>query len=102
MLGAGIDDDVKYEIIDMPQKKTLGLFGGCPAKVRAYIELEDEVKADPVETKTAASTAPERDGKKNLRPQKNSRPARAEKAEKSDKKETGKPSASRTQNSSDG
>lgn len=102
LLGAGIDDDVKYEIIDMPQKKTLGLFGGCPAKVRAYIELEDEVKADPAGTKPVGAAAPERDRKNDLKPQRSSRPVRAEKAEKSDKKETGKPSASRTQNTSDG
>ena len=98
LLGAGIDDDVKYEIIDMPQKKTLGLFGGCPAKVRAYIELEDEVKADPVDTKAAA---PEREGKKNLRPQKNSRPARAEKAERSEKKETEKSDSAPAQEASE-
>ncbi len=40
-LNAGIDDDVQFEIIDMPKKKVLGLFGGTKAKVRAYIELPD-------------------------------------------------------------
>ena len=30
--------DAQFEIIDMPAKKTLGLFGGNPAKVRVYIE----------------------------------------------------------------
>ena len=41
MLGAGIEDDVKFDIIALPKKKTLGLFGGSDAKVRAYIEGPD-------------------------------------------------------------
>ena len=30
--------EAQFDIIDMPVKKTLGLFGGNPAKVRVYIE----------------------------------------------------------------
>lgn len=41
-LGAAIDDDVQYEIITQSKKKVLGLFGGCQAEVRAFIELPDE------------------------------------------------------------
>lgn len=37
---------VQIEILAMPKKKTLGLFGGSPAKVRAYYETKDEVKAE--------------------------------------------------------
>lgn len=37
-IGMGVEDGVEFEIIEMPQKKTLGLFGGSPAKVRVYIE----------------------------------------------------------------
>ena len=37
-LGADELADVKIEVIELPVKKTLGLFGGSPAKVRAYIE----------------------------------------------------------------
>lgn len=41
----GIDTiDAECEILEMPQKKTFGLFGGRPAKVRAYIEVPDQVK----------------------------------------------------------
>lgn len=40
-LNASLDDDVMFDIIDMPKKKVLGLFGGSPAKVRAYIEIDD-------------------------------------------------------------
>ena len=37
-LGAGPDADVQFEIIALPQKKTFGIFGGSPAKVRAYYD----------------------------------------------------------------
>ena len=30
--------DTKFEILQMPTKKTFGLFGGSPAKVRVYVE----------------------------------------------------------------
>lgn len=33
--------DVNTEVIELPKKKTLGLFGGAPAKVRAYYEYEE-------------------------------------------------------------
>lgn len=36
------DSDYKIEIIDDVKPKVLGLFGGHPAKVRAYVELPDK------------------------------------------------------------
>ena len=44
--------DAEFEILEMPQKKTFGLFGGAPAKVRAYIE-----EPDPVEERDPAQEA---------------------------------------------
>ncbi|MBR6408538.1 MAG: protein jag [Clostridia bacterium] len=41
--------EVEFEIIDNPVKKKFGLFGGNPAKVRAYIEIPDEPEATPAE-----------------------------------------------------
>ena len=41
-LGAAVDADVQFEVITFPKKKTLGLFGGCKAEVKAFIELPDE------------------------------------------------------------
>lgn len=42
--------DVEFEILEMPTKKTFGIFGGKPAKVRAYIEEPDPVvEEDPAE-----------------------------------------------------
>ncbi len=41
-LGVAEDADVQFEVVTFPKKKTLGLFGGCNAEVKAYIELPDE------------------------------------------------------------
>ena len=40
-LGAPESADVRTEILAMPTKKVLGLFGGSPAKARAYYEAPD-------------------------------------------------------------
>ena len=40
-LNAPADADVRTEIVAMPQKKILGLFGGSPAKARAWYETPD-------------------------------------------------------------
>lgn len=58
-LNAPIDAEVKFEIIQDAQKKVLGLFGGKDAKVRAYYEAPDKVKAAPrAESKPAPAKAP--------------------------------------------
>lgn len=41
-LNAPEDADVMSEIVERPQKKILGLFGGTPAKARAYYEYQEE------------------------------------------------------------
>lgn len=41
-LNAPEDADVKYDVIEMPKAKVFGLFGGSPAKMRAYYEVEDD------------------------------------------------------------
>ena len=38
-------EKLKFEILQIPQKKTLGLFGGCPARVRAYLEITPSATA---------------------------------------------------------
>lgn len=45
-LGAGIEEDIKFDIICFPKKKTLGLFGGSEAKVKAYVEGPDAPKTN--------------------------------------------------------
>ncbi len=41
-LGAPEDADVNIEVIERPKAKVLGLFGGSPAKMRAYYEIADD------------------------------------------------------------
>lgn len=43
------EDDIQFDVIATPKKKTLGLFGGSDAEVKAYIELPD---AKPKKEKT--------------------------------------------------
>lgn len=53
--------DVKYEVLAQPKKKTLGLFGGSPARVRAYYEAADPapvIKKEPVKPAEKAPKAP--------------------------------------------
>lgn len=40
-LNASADADIQFEVITMPKKKTLGIFGGCKAEVKAFVELPD-------------------------------------------------------------
>ena len=44
-LCAGETDDIRFDIISFPKKKTLGLFGGALAQVRAYVEVPDKKPA---------------------------------------------------------
>ena len=43
-LGVSVED-MKTEVLQQPQKKTLGLFGGCPARVRGWVDITPAVTA---------------------------------------------------------
>jgi len=40
-LNLSFEDDYDFEIVATPKKKTLGLFGGCPAQVKVWVEVPD-------------------------------------------------------------
>lgn len=40
------EEDIEYDVLATPKKKTLGLFGGAKAEVKAYITLPDEKKIE--------------------------------------------------------
>jgi len=56
-LNAPADADVKFEVLKTAKKKTLGLFGGSLAEVKAYYEIPD---AKPVATKKAVKPTVEK------------------------------------------
>lgn len=60
-LGAPWDADVQIEVIKTAKKKTLGLFGGSLAEVRAYYEVPEEVKKSV--PKAAKPAAPKQEKK---------------------------------------
>ncbi len=52
-LNAPEDVHVSIEVLEIPVKKTLGLFGGSLAKVRAFYEAPDEIEEEEEEEKNA-------------------------------------------------
>lgn len=78
-LGADIELDVQFEILETPKKKVLGLFGGSKAKVRAYIELPDPKPAKEKKNIKKAEK-PSKQEKKPL-PEKKDAPKKEKKAE---------------------
>ncbi len=82
-LCAGADEDVQFEVLATPKKKTLGLFGGSEAKVRAYVEVPDP--------------APKKEKQPRPRPEKQAKPeASAEKPKKAPAKKPAEPQKSET------
>lgn len=84
-LHASEEDDIQFEVISTPKKKTLGLFGGRKAEVRVFIEVPDEKptarkkaapKAQKKETKPEKAPAPKKEAQK---PQDKPAPAQSHK-----------------------
>jgi len=81
-LGLTEDDDFHYEVLKMPAKKILGLFGGSPAEEKVSVEVPDAAK--PAEKKkefapkpkTEKPRAPKKE-KKTKREKKESEPVKS-------------------------
>ncbi len=71
LLLAGVkfnEDDIQLDVVSLPKKKTLGLFGGNKAEVRAFIELPDQKKKTvnkPQKTEKVKAEKPEKENKAN-------------------------------------
>ncbi len=91
MLGDNLPEniDVDFEILEMPKKKVLGLFGGCPAKVRAYYEIPDEKPLKRVEKYERSDKKSA--VKKPAKPQKEQQPKKAEQPKKEVVEESAEP-----------
>ncbi len=79
-LNASEFDDIQFEVISLPKKKILGIFGGSDAEVKAFIEIKDkkpraQKKSAPkkekkeVKTEKAPETKPQK-AKETAEPQK--------------------------------
>lgn len=82
-LGAPWDADVQIEVLKTAKKKTLGLFGGSLAEVRAYYEAPDEVKKPAVKNQKPAkpekkAEAKKPEAKKEAAPKKDEAPKQTE------------------------
>lgn len=82
-LGAPWDADVQIEVLKTAKKKTLGLFGGSLAEVRAYYEAPDEVKKPAVKNQKPAkpekkAEAKKPEAKKETAPKKDETPKQTE------------------------
>lgn len=84
-LGAPWDADVQIEVLKTAKKKTLGLFGGSLAEVRAYYEAPDEVKKPAVKNKNQKPAKTEKkaeakkpEAKKEAAPKKDETPKQTE------------------------
>lgn len=64
-LNASDFDDIQFEVISMPKKKILGLFGGAKAEVRAFIEVADK---KPKKQNNKAKNKPEKAASKEEKP----------------------------------
>ena len=68
-LGLTEDDDFHYEVIKMPTKKILGLFGGSPAEVKVSVEVPDapakkeKAKKEQKPAPKAEKSAPKKENK---------------------------------------
>ena len=66
-LGASELDDIQFDVLAMPKKKVLGLFGGSDAQVRAFIEIKEK------KTKPQKKEAPKKE-----KPQKAEKPQKVQ------------------------
>lgn len=83
-LGAGIDEEIQFEVITSEKKKFLGLFGGRQAEVRVYVEVPDPKPAKKEKKNTKKQT--EKSGKGDVKNEKGVKPV-------SEKKNSAQPKA---------
>lgn len=84
-LGLTEDDDFHYEVIKMPTKKILGLFGGSPAEVKVSVEVPDApAKKEKAKKEQKPAPKAERSAPKKENKPKADKSAEAKTAEKPD------------------
>jgi spoIIIJ-associated protein len=99
MLGEVGMAEIEFEVIDLPTKKTFGLFGGSPAKVRAYFDDgRDEIKSEAAKDEKPAAekkSKPAHKSNANVGTGRNTEKNSAEKSDKSEVREQSDEASSR-------
>ena len=72
-LGARNDEDIQIEIISLPKKKVLGIFGGSRAEVKVFVERPDKPQ------KKNKPAKKDNEGKKENKKSEDKKPQKAEK-----------------------
>ncbi len=86
-LNASELDDIQFDVIAMPKKKVLGLFGGSNAQVRAFIEIKEK-KAKPQKKKAPKKERAPKKEEKTKKVEKATAPVAEPKKEEPKKTET--------------
>lgn len=81
-LGLTDEDDFHMEVLKLPTKKVLGLFGGSPAEVKITVEVPDET---PKKARKEKKEKQENKAAKSQKPQKQESAQKAKKAPKAEK-----------------
>lgn len=92
-LCAGLDEDVEFEVLATPKKKTLGLFGGSLAKVRAYVKVPDPAPEKVNRPKKDKEAAPKKREKAEEQIKEKTAESQPQRAEDSKKEKPAKPQA---------
>ncbi len=85
-LNAPVEAEIKFETLEFPSKKVLGLFGGSPAKVKVSYEAPDVAQPKQKDTGAAAKKVTE-----NTKPAKANTAKKPEQSEKASAKAKGTP-----------
>ncbi len=80
MLNASENDDIQFEVIATPKKKTLGIFGGRKAEVRVFVELPDEKPAKQKRPQPKKEIKPAKQAEKPFKEEKAQEPKAEKKA----------------------
>ena len=80
MLNASENDDIQFEVIATPKKKTLGIFGGRKAEVRVFVELPDEKPAKQKRPQPKKENKPAKQAEKPVKEEKAQEPKAEKKA----------------------
>lgn len=84
-LGLTEEDDFHMEVLKLPTKKVLGLFGGSPAEVKITVEVPDETPKKARKEQKENKETQENKAAKSQKPQKQETAQKAKKAPKAEK-----------------